>query len=64
MKGPTLEHYQEKEQTVNCATYSAVLTDKLKPAIRNKRRGLLSKTALLHHDNACPCVTVTTAEKI
>jgi hypothetical protein len=27
-----------------------MLKDKLKPAIRSKRRGLLSKTVLLHHD--------------
>jgi hypothetical protein len=53
MKGPILEHYQEKGQTVNSATYSAVLNDKLKPAICNKRRKLLSKTVLLCHDSAC-----------
>jgi hypothetical protein len=53
MKGPTLEHYLEKEQTLNGAAYSAILKDKLKTAIRHKRRGLLSKTAFLHCDNAC-----------
>jgi len=41
MKDPTLEHYQEKEQTLNGAPYSAMLKDKLKPAIRHKRRGLV-----------------------
>lgn len=41
-----------------------MLRDRPKPAICNKRRGLLSKTAFLHHDNARPCVTVTTAETI
>jgi hypothetical protein len=41
MKEPILEHYQEKGQTVNSATYSAMLKGKLKPVIRNERRGLL-----------------------
>jgi len=31
-----------------------MVQDKLKPQIRNKRRGLLSKIALLHHDNSRP----------
>jgi hypothetical protein len=51
MKRPILEH-QEKGQTVNSATCSAMLKDKLKPAICNTRR-LLSKNVLLHHNNAC-----------
>ena len=55
MKGCALEHYQEEEQTLNGAAYSAMLNDKLKPAICHRRRGLLSNTAFLHHDNACPC---------
>jgi hypothetical protein len=38
MKGPILEHYQEKGQTVNSTTYSAMLKDKVKPVIHNKRR--------------------------
>ena len=64
VKGPTLEHYQDKEQTVNSATYSAMLRDRPKPAICNKRRGLLPKNAFLHHDDARPCVMVTTVETI
>jgi hypothetical protein len=31
-----------------------MIKDKLKPAIRSKRRELPSKTVLLHHDNAQP----------
>ena len=34
------------------ARYSDLLTNKLKPAVRTKRRGLLSKKVLLLHDNA------------
>jgi Transposase. len=48
MKGLILEHYQEKGQTVNRASYSAV--------IHKKRRGLLSKTVLLHQEKDCPHV--------
>ena len=59
-----MEYYQEKEQTLNGAAYLAILKDKLKPTIHHKRRGLLSKTAFLHHGNACPSVTVTTVETI
>jgi hypothetical protein len=42
----------EYGQTVNSERYSALLKDKLKPAVLSKQRGLLSKTVLLHHDNA------------
>jgi hypothetical protein len=64
MKGTILEHYQAKGQTVNRAAHSAVLKDKLKPAIYNKSRGLLSKTVVLHHDNAHPHVMAATIETI
>jgi hypothetical protein len=47
-----LEHYMEHGQTINSERYSAMLEDKLKPDIRGKRRRLLLKTVLLHHDNA------------
>ena len=40
---PVLEHYQERGTTINSARYSEMLTDRLKSAIRSKRRGLLSK---------------------
>jgi transposase len=54
ISGPILEHYMEHGQTVNSERYSAMFKDKLKPAIRSKWRGLLSKTVLLHHDNVQP----------
>jgi hypothetical protein len=51
-QGPVLEHYQERVTTVNSACYSEMLRDKLKPAIRTKRQGLLSKGVSLLHDGA------------
>ena len=50
-QGPVLEHYQEMGTTINSARYSEMLTDRLKPTIRNKRRGLLSKVL-------CCCTTM------
>jgi histone-lysine N-methyltransferase SETMAR len=54
----------EHGQTVNSDKYSAMLEDKLKPAICSKRRGLLSKTVLLSHDNARPHAAAATIETI
>jgi histone-lysine N-methyltransferase SETMAR len=64
ISGPILEHYIEHGQTVNSERYSAMLKDKLKPAIRSKRRGLVSKTLLLHHDNARTHAAAATIETI
>jgi hypothetical protein len=50
--GPILVHFQEKGPTVTSARYNDMLVNELKPAIRSKRRGLLSKRVLLLHDNA------------
>jgi hypothetical protein len=54
VSGPILVHFQEKGQTVTSARYSDMLVNELKPMIRSKRRGLLSKRVLLLHDNARP----------
>ena len=40
--------------TVNSATYADLLKNDLRPAIKSKRRGLLSTGVLLQHDNARP----------
>jgi hypothetical protein len=45
--GPVLECYQERGTALNSARYSEMLIDRLKPAILNKRRGLLSKGVVL-----------------
>jgi histone-lysine N-methyltransferase SETMAR len=50
----------EHGQTVNSERYSAMLKDKLKPAICR----LLSKTVLLHHDIAQPHAAAATIETI
>lgn len=63
-KGPLLEHYLEKGSTVTSARYSEMLTKDLKPSIRTKRRGLLSKKVLLLHDNARPHTAAHTVETI
>jgi histone-lysine N-methyltransferase SETMAR len=62
-----LEHYQEKGSTINSARYSKMLTEELKPKLRIKRRGLLSKGVVILHDNACPhssAHTVDTLQKL
>ena len=64
LQGPVLEHYQERGKTINSAQYNEILTDKVKPAIRSKRRGLLSKGVVLLHDNARPHTAAHTAETL
>ena len=63
-KGPILEDFSEKGSTINSARYCDLLANRLKPAIRTKRRGLLSKKVLLQHDNARPHVAKATIETI
>jgi len=38
--------------------------DELKPAIRSQRRGLLSESVVLLHDNACPHTAIHTVETL
>jgi hypothetical protein len=67
MSGPILKHYQQKGETVNSVTYSTVLEEKLKPAIRSSCHILLSKGILLLHNNMQPhtaAATVTTVQKL
>jgi len=63
-RGPILETYQERGTTVTSATYCDMLQRELKPAIRYKRRGKLSKEILLLHDNARPHTAAHTLETL
>jgi len=66
-KGPILEHYMPRGSTVTSATYSNLLRENLKPAIRQKRRGLLTMGVRLLHDNVRPhtaAATVSTIEEL
>ena len=51
-RGPILEHYTESGSTVTSDRYCDMLRNSLRPAIRTKRRGLLSRGIILLHDNA------------
>jgi hypothetical protein len=50
---PILEHHLERGTTVTIVKYCDVLRNKLRPAVRTKRRGRLSQGVSLH-DNASP----------
>lgn len=63
-QGVLLEHYSENGVTVTSSSYSELLQEKLKPAIRSKRRGLLSQGVLLLHDNARPHTALKTIETV
>jgi len=64
VSGPILVHFQEKGQTVISARYSDMLVSELKPAIRSKCRGLLSKRVLLLHDNTHPHTAAHTVDTL
>jgi len=53
-RGVILEHYMPRGNTVTSATYTDLLKNHLRPAIKSKWRGLLSTGVLLQHDNAQP----------
>ena len=63
-QGVILEHYLERGTTVNSVRYSEMLSTELKPAIRTKRRGLLSSGVLLLHDNARPHTAIHTLQTL
>ena len=50
--------------TINSARYSEMLIDRLKPEIRSKHRGQLSKGIVLLHDNARPHTAAHTVETL
>ncbi|GIY07996.1 hypothetical protein CDAR_63441 [Caerostris darwini] len=49
-KGSIMVEFVERRIVFNIASYSKMLKKRLKPAIHNKRRGMLWKNALLLHD--------------
>ena len=57
-KGIILEHYTPKGTTVTSASYSDLLKNHFRPAIKSKRRGLLSSGVFLQHDNARPTLPI------
>ena len=63
VNGPILVRFQEKGQTVTSDRYSVMLVNEFKPAIRSKRRRLLSKRVLLIH-NARPHAAADTVDRL
>jgi len=63
-QGVIMEHYLERGATVNSVWYSEMLSTELKPAIRTKRRDLLSSGVLLLHDNARPHTAIHTLQTL
>jgi histone-lysine N-methyltransferase SETMAR len=63
-KGPILEHYMPRGLSINSESYCDLLQNHVKPAVRSKRRGLLSSGVLLQHDNVRPHTARATAKKI
>jgi hypothetical protein len=64
VNGSILVHFQEKGQTVTSAQYSDMLVSELKPVIRLKCWGLLSKRVLLLHDNTHPHTAAHTVDTL
>ncbi|UYV61743.1 hypothetical protein LAZ67_1006261 [Cordylochernes scorpioides] len=65
--GPICPDFLSSRKRMNSDLYCDILVNKLKPGIRNKRRGKLSKGVLFLHDNARPhtsCKTVSTIIKL
>lgn len=61
--GVLLVEFMQQGTTINAAAYCATLT-KLRRAIQNKRRGLLTSGVLLLHDNARPHSSIHTQNLI
>jgi hypothetical protein len=51
LRGPILEHCQERGRTVNSECYCALLTNELKPAICTRQRGQLLQSIILQQKN-------------
>ncbi|CAK9816246.1 Histone-lysine N-methyltransferase SETMAR [Anthophora plagiata] len=64
LQGPVHCDFLENQRTINSQYYSEMLEHKVRPAIRSKRRGLLSKGVILQHDNARPHTAQLTRDKL
>jgi len=62
--GAILEHYMPRGSTVTSATYSNLLRESLKPAIRQKWCGLLTTRVCLLQDNGMPHTATATVSTI
>jgi len=63
MRGVLLVEFQERGTTVNASSYCSLL-ERLKTAIRTKRKGLLTQGVILLHDNARPHTARRTLETV
>jgi len=59
-----IEHYQEKGETVISESYCVLLSDQMKPANCTNRRGRVSPTAVLQHNNVRPLAANKTVKNI
>ena len=53
-QGVVLVDFVPPGHTMNADYYCTLLSDRLRPAVRRKRPGLLKKGVILQHDNAPP----------
>jgi len=63
MRGVLLVEFQEHSRTVNASSYCSLL-ERLKTAIRTKRKGLLTQGVILLHGNARPHTAHLTLETV
>ena len=63
MRGVLLVEFQEHGRTVKASSYCSLL-ERLKTAIRTKRKGLLTQGVILLHDNARPHTAHLTLETV
>lgn len=63
-EGPVFCDYLEEQRTINSQYYSDMLLNKVKPAMREKRRGSQRRGVILQQDNARPHTAQITRETI